>query len=144
MYGSSLKPEDILINRVNTKELVGKAGIVEDNLGKVTFESKNIRVRLKRGICNPRFLAYFFTSFLYFRQIRSSVKAAIGQSTINQVDLNKIRVPLPSVSEQEKIITILKSAGDMLDTSRTKRVMVLDLKKGLMQKLLTGKIRVKV
>ena len=141
MYGSSLKPEDILINRVNTKELVGKAGIVEDNLGKVTFESKNIRVRLKRGICNPRFLAYFFTSFLYFRQIRSSVKAAIGQSTINQVDLNKIRVPLP---EQEKIITILKSAGDMLDTSRTKRVMVLDLKKGLMQKLLTGKIRVKV
>ena len=144
MYGSSLKPEDILINRVNTKELVGKAGIVEDNLGKVTFESKNIRVRLKRGICNPRFLAYFFTSFLYFRQIRSSVKTAIGQSTINQVDLNKIRVPLPSVSEQEKIITILKSAGDMLDTSRTKRVMVLDLKKGLMQKLLTGKIRVKV
>ena len=40
MYGSSLKPEDILINRVNTKELVGKAGIVEDNLGKVTFESQ--------------------------------------------------------------------------------------------------------
>ena len=36
-----LKPGDILINRVNSKELVGKAGIVSEGLGKVTFESKN-------------------------------------------------------------------------------------------------------
>jgi len=41
-----LLPGDILVNRVNSRELVGKAAVTPEGLEPVVFESKNIRLRL--------------------------------------------------------------------------------------------------
>lgn len=139
----ALQIGDILVNRVNTTELVGKAGIVARDLGKVTFESKNIRMRLKEN-CLPEFLAYFMNSCLYYRQIRTSIKRAIGQSTINQSDLNSICVPLPPIEEQKEIVTILNKVDAAIELDTRYHKEAAEMKKGLMQQLLTGQIRVKV
>jgi len=140
----SLKVGDIIVNRVNTADLVGKIGIVKEDLGKVTFESKNIRIRVRHQKCIPEFLAYFMSTDLYYKQIRSSIKAAIGQATINQQDLNMIRVPLPPITEQQEIVSILSTTDLMKKTELKNKFYFQNLKKGLNQELLTGKIRVKV
>jgi type I restriction enzyme, S subunit len=113
-YG--LAAGDILVNRVNSAELVGKAGIVPEGLGPVTFESKNIRVRLRENICDPNFLAWYMTTDLWYHQIRARVKRAISQATINQEDLDKILIPLPPLLEQREISQVLNTLRSAIES----------------------------
>lgn len=141
-YG--LLPDDILVNRVNSANLVGKAGIVKNDLGPATFESKNIRIRIFKEKCNPVFLNYFFNTHNYFKQINSFIKTAVAQVTVNQDDLNQLVIPLPMISEQSKIISIILDVDLNLLKKQEYKSNLENLKKGLMQKLLTGQIRVKI
>ncbi|HOM73743.1 MAG TPA: restriction endonuclease subunit S [Fervidobacterium sp.] len=58
--------------------------------------------------------------------------------------LKESLVPKPDINEQQKIADILSSVDDQIEEYQTKKEKLEMLKKGLMQKLLTGKIRVKV
>jgi type I restriction enzyme S subunit len=104
-YG--LKPGDILVNRVNSRELVGKAGLVRPDLGQCTFESKNIRVRIQRALGDPGFVVIALNSNAVRKQIQSLLKPAIGQATINQGDLDSLAIPFPPLSEQRRIVEYL-------------------------------------
>ncbi|WP_298668410.1 restriction endonuclease subunit S [uncultured Methanofollis sp.] len=115
-YG--LKCGDILINRVNSIDLIGKAGIVPNGLGPITYESKNIRVRLDLNKVYPSFVGYFTQTDRYFSQIMMRVKSAIGQATINQNDLNHLLVPLPPLPEQRQIASILSAIDDTIAAAR--------------------------
>ncbi len=141
-YG--LLPGDILINRVNSIDQVGKAGIVQDDLGDAIFESKNIRVRVSPDRCDPHYLAYFLCTSLYLKQIRSRIKPAVSQATINQDDLDQIQICMPPLSEQQEIASILSTLDEKIETEMQRKEEVEHLKKGLVSDLLTGKVRVKV
>jgi len=60
---------------------------------------------------------------------------------VSSEQFESIKIPLPSPLEQQKIATILSSTDNKLDTLREKKARYEQLKKGLMQKLLTGEIR---
>jgi len=53
-----LLPGDILVNRVNSRELVGKSALIIEGLERCVYESKNIRLRLKNTI-NSRYTNYW-------------------------------------------------------------------------------------
>jgi type I restriction enzyme S subunit len=139
----ALRMEDILLNRVNSADLVGKAGILDLNIGDAVFDSMIIRIRVNES-CKSQFLNYFLNSESYFNQIEGKIKHAIGQSSLNQDDLNSLLLGLPPIKEQQKIISILSIIDDLVQKLKDKRKKEDILKKGLMQQLLTGKIRVKV
>jgi type I restriction enzyme S subunit len=134
-YG--LLPGDILINRVNSIDQVGKAGIVPDDLGDATFESKNIRVRVSPDKCNSNYLAYFLNTSLYLKQIRSTIKPAVAQATINQDDLDQIQICMPALSEQQEITCILSTVDESIQKSDQIITKTQQLKTGLMQQLFT-------
>jgi type I restriction enzyme, S subunit len=136
---------DIVVNRVNTSELVGKAGVVPASFGKVTFESKNIRVRLDTKQILPEFLSVFVQTKAYSNQLLSKAKTAVAQATITQVDLDAIIIPLPpTIDEQEKVVRIISTVDKKLQLEKEERVKVDKIKRGLMNLLLTGKVRIKV
>ena len=58
--------------------------------------------------------------------------------------IRKLNFPIPPLSEQRQIAAILTSVDDQIDTYQAKLSSLTKLKTGLMQQLLTGKIRVKV
>jgi type I restriction enzyme S subunit len=97
-----LIPGDILINRVNTPELVGKCAIITDEVGKAVFESKNIRIRVKSDRVTPEYVASYINSPFGHAALRSGVKHAIGMATINNTDLRKTLLPLPPIELQQK------------------------------------------
>jgi type I restriction enzyme, S subunit len=66
------------------------------------------------------------------------------RAKLNQKDLRGIYIPFPPLKEQQKIASILSSVDEQIDQYKSKKEKLKELKKGLMQKLLTGKIRVKV
>jgi len=57
-------------------------------------------------------------------------------------DLAEFTFPCPPIEEQRKIATILDTADQQLTLLRTQRTALEQQKRGLMQRLLTGKIRV--
>ena len=63
---------------------------------------------------------------------------------LSKTDFLKLELKLPDVAEQSAIASVLRSADKELDVLRTKLDALKEQKRGLMQKLLTGQIRVKV
>ena len=62
----------------------------------------------------------------------------------NVGEMKKMLIPVPSLDEQKKIVTILSTIDSKISENEFKKSNLQLTKKGLMQKLLTGQIRVKV
>ena len=67
-----------------------------------------------------------------------------AQPNINAKEYTNMLVPQPSIQEQKKIVEILKAINDQLKKKSNHLDQLKLLKKGLMQLLLTGKLRVTV
>lgn len=92
LYG--LVSGDILINRVNSRELVGKCAMIDDGLSGAVFESKNIRARVDPST-EPRFFSYWLNSAFARTQIESRIKQIVGMATLNREDLDSLEMPFP-------------------------------------------------
>lgn len=112
-YG--LEPGDILINRVNSWELVGKAACIPTGLGPLVFESKNIRIRLIREVAEPKFVSYFLQTDTARRQIELSLKQTVGMATVSQSNIAEWELPLPPLAEQLRIVEAIETELTRLD-----------------------------
>lgn len=98
-----LKEGDILFNRTNSKELVGKCAVFHVP-GEFIFASYLIRVRAVSAIANADYLTYVINSPIGRQQINALSRQIIGQANINSVELRGIQIPLPPLAVQEKIM----------------------------------------
>ncbi|MBI3820340.1 MAG: restriction endonuclease subunit S [Planctomycetes bacterium] len=98
-----LLPGDLLINRVNSRELVGKAAPIPAGMEKCVFESKNIRIRLKRDLVDPLFVGYLL-SVLGPSHFDSNAQQVVGMASISQPQIGRLQIPLPPLREQEQIV----------------------------------------
>jgi len=92
--------------------------------------------------------SYFLMQYLISPMCRKEIKrfnATTSQPNVLVGSLRKFRIPFPSnIEEQIKISNILGYIDEKLDVLMEKKVHYKEIKQGLMQQLLTGKIRVKV
>ncbi|SOU88754.1 conserved hypothetical protein [Tenacibaculum finnmarkense genomovar ulcerans] len=92
---------------------------------------------------NSKFLSYTMNSSIVRNQTK---KLGQGNSVVHiyTKHLSEITFALPPLKEQEKIASILNSVDEKLGVLSEKKSYYQNLKKGLMQQLLTGKVRVSV
>lgn len=102
-----LKNNDIVFNRTNSYELVGKCGVFK-NEKLYTLASYLIRVRLFEKT-NSNFISnYINSSFCRQTQIEPQIIQQNGQANFNGTKLSGIIIPLPPLHEQEKIVAKLE------------------------------------
>ena len=90
---------------------------------------------------NLLYLEYYLrTKKQYFNNIATNS----AQKNINLETLRPLLIPIPNKDEQNKIATILENFDSKIQKHQEYKSCLETLKKGLMQKLLTGQIRVKV
>ncbi len=100
-----LLPGDLLVNRVNSRELVGKAAPIPEGLESCVFESKNIRVRFKRDIANPKFVG--FAMAIYGQaHFNRNAQQVVGMASISQPQVAALQIPLPPLTEQTRIVVV--------------------------------------
>jgi type I restriction enzyme S subunit len=99
----SLEENDLLLNRVNSIELLGKAGLIKKLDKKLVFESKNIRVRLFNKESLGAYVNYIFQLPFIKNQIYHSFKKVTGQASISQEKLTPLLIPLAPLAEQNRI-----------------------------------------
>lgn len=136
-----LEKGDVLVNRTNSYELVGKTGIFLLE-GDYVFASYLIRLRPKKDIVDSAFLTYYL--ILSQDRLRQIATRGVSQANINATNLKKFLVPLPPLEEQKKIAQILMTIDNKIDAEMKTKEELEKLKQGMMDKLLTGKVRVKV
>jgi len=94
---------------------------------------------------NDRFLFLLLKTELYRHIFEANTSASVDRrGSLRWKEFSKINVPIPSIDEQQAIVEVfefcdqeLKLLGQQLDAFR-------EQKKGLMQQLLTGKVRINV
>jgi type I restriction enzyme S subunit len=64
--------------------------------------------------------------------------------TLGQSEFLKLKIPVPSIEEQRKIVRLLNAADKEIELQKQKIEAIKLQKKGLMQQLLTGKKRIKL
>jgi type I restriction enzyme S subunit len=112
-----LQRGDILVNRTNSAELVGKC-VVFDIEGEYGFASYIIRLRLDATRALPRLVAAYINSPIGRAYMFSERKQMTGQANINSQKLKALPIALPRLSEQERILGHLSELSTKLDALR--------------------------
>ena len=139
-----LKKGDVLLNRTNSYDLVGKIAIY-DSAERAVFASYLVRLNIKKEIINSYFFNYYFNLKENQLIIKSIATRAVSQANINPTQFRKkcfILYPI-NLKEQEKIVEILELWDKAIETTKKLIEQKKLQKKYLMQKLLTGKICLK-
>lgn len=89
------------------------------------------------------FLKYWLKTFYFENQMKRLMDVGVRNS-LDYKSFSSMIIKLPSLSEQQKIASILSEVDNQIEEYELKKEKLKTLKKGLMQQLLTGKIRVKV
>jgi len=120
---------------------IGKVAIINHELGKTTI-NPNV-VLIKSPKYGSDFLYYALISVYVGKQM-SSITSSTTIPLLTQGQINKFKILIPPLNEQQKIASILSNVDSQIYKQQEYKSKLKSLKKGLMQKLLTGQIRVKV
>lgn len=99
-YG--LRKHDIVINRVNSPEYLGKSALIPALVEQTVFESNMMRFSVEPTQVEPGYLIRFLQTRVATSHILGRAKHSINQSSINQEDVKSMPVPLPPLSLQKE------------------------------------------
>lgn len=113
-----VRRDDFLVCRGNgSLGLVGAGGLVQEDTRRVAYPDTLIRVRVDQSLCLPTFLRYLWQSPLVRSQIESAARTTAGIYKVNQGDLRRIRLPIPPLSEQQRVVGLLEELFSGLDNA---------------------------
>ncbi|EIU7214501.1 restriction endonuclease subunit S [Pseudomonas aeruginosa] len=113
-----LQKHDLLFARRSlVAEGAGKCSIVMDVDGPTVFESSIIRARPDPSKANPIFLYYLWSSPLG-AHLLGTIRRQVAVAGVTGKDLEQLEFPLPPISEQETIASVLGALDDKIEHNR--------------------------
>ena len=137
----NIYPGDIIIAKM--ADPVARACIIPDMDKRYLMASDGIRLSINEKENDTNFVLYAINS-TYFRKNAEKYSTGTTRLRIGLTELRNLPIGIPPLKEQKKIIDILSSIDDEIKKESNHKEQLETLKKGLMQVLLTGKLRVGV
>lgn len=133
-----LKKGDILFNRTNSYEHVGRTSIftLDENY---VFASYLIRLRIRGDLADPYFITQYLIHYNY--DIKKIATKSIQQANINAKNLSNYKIRLPILSEQREIVSILKNIEQRLKNQKEHMDKLASLKRKLINDFLSGNLK---
>lgn len=135
-----LKANDIVVNRVNSMEYLGKSALIPDLQEPTVFESNMMRFRVETNLASPAFVVQFLQSSYIKSQIAQAAKHAVNQSSINQQDVGSFELLLPPVGLQTQFMSASKRIHALKHSCRAAVEHDDALFQSLMQRAFTGRL----
>ncbi len=136
-----LSKKDILFNRTNTIDLVGKSSIYTSDLPAI-FAGYLIRVKVNQKQYSAEYLNYILNTSVARKYSLKVLSLAVGQANINGEKLKTYPIPIPpTLPEQAHIAEALSDVDDLINSLDQLIAKKRDIKQAAMQQLLTGKKR---
>jgi type I restriction enzyme S subunit len=135
---------DLLLAKITPSLENGKQGIVPSDVpNKIALATTEVFPICCKGI-NRLFLFYVLKFSKFRNKIISSMIGTTGRQRASKESVERLEIPLPPIEEQQKIAEILSDVDKKLELERNEKARLERIKRGLMDLLLTGKIRVRV
>ena len=134
-------PNDLVLAKLG--DPIGKTCKIPENFPEGIVVADVVRIRTSSKKSNQNFLEYVLNSNICEKQ---HIMETIGTTRprVNLEQIRNLQFPTPPINEQQKIASILSGVDAYIQKNQQYKERLEKLKKGLMQKLLTGQIRVKV
>ena len=104
-----LDNEDLVMSHINSRSFLGRTVIYLKKGDETIIHGMNVlRIKTKRGILNP-FYAYYYFKTPHFKKAIDNIRTdAINQSSINTNNIRDIKIHIPDLATQEKVVRVLQ------------------------------------
>ena len=133
MIRFSLSENDIVINRVNSIEYLGKCGLINGLLETTVYESNMMRLHVDEKKLNARYVTQLLCSKYIYNQILNRAKKAANQASINQKDVQSLTIYIPPLELQDQFATFAEQTEKAKATISRSLEKLETLKKALIQ-----------
>jgi type I restriction enzyme S subunit len=133
---------DLLVSRANTRDLVGLVGIYRDFGSPCIYPDLMMRL-VPVTDCRPEYLELAIRSGGVRRQIQAIAQGTSASMVkIGGASIRRIKVAIPPLAEQDRVLEVVAAARGELHVRKSEREKLTQLRVGLMDDLLTGRVRV--
>lgn len=142
-YRLKLKKGDVLYNRTNSMDHVGKTALWREELEECSFASYLVRLNLHEEQLRPAYFAHWMSQESSQNAIRVFATPAVQQVNINPTNLQRVEICYPGdPHEQDLIVERIDALDDNIAAESANLMKLQEQKAGLMRDLLTGKVPV--
>jgi len=137
-------PGDFFVLRGNgNRDYIGIGGIVRDDIREpMIYSDLLFRLRFKDSESVPLYIPYMWQSLTFLHRLQAKAKSGSGLWKIGKRDIEKELLALPGKDEQQEIVDVIESVIESYVAVEQKVEALQQVKKSLLQNLLTGKIRI--
>jgi type I restriction enzyme S subunit len=135
-----LARNDLLFNRTNSFDLVGKTALF-DVQGEFVFASYLVRLQLDAERLDPSFANYYLNKSSTQARLKRLATRGVSQSNINATKLKGFEIPVPPISEQREIARQLGAVDAKIAALEKRRAALDALFRSLLEHLMTGRLR---
>ncbi|MFT4243089.1 MAG: restriction endonuclease subunit S [Acidovorax sp.] len=132
-----VKAGDVLFNRTNSAELVGKTAIVPQSAPSLAYAGYLVRLRVNDAN-HPMYLARFLNTSYAKRMLRGMCKSIVGMANINAKEIQAMRIALPPLPLQQTFATRIQSIEALKATHRRALAALDELFASLQQRAFAG------
>ena len=97
-----LMENDVVINRVNSLEYLGKCAWITGLIEPTVFESNMMRFHVDESRIDPCYITRLLCSTFIYKQILNRAKKAVNQASINQGDVQSFKILVPPLGLQKQ------------------------------------------
>ena len=102
-----VQESDLIVNRVNSIEHLGKCALIENLTETTVFESNIMRCNVIVEVISQSYLTAYLVSREGRERLTENAKHAVNQASINQMDVGNTIVPITSMEEQRLIVLMI-------------------------------------
>ncbi|MEU8735059.1 restriction endonuclease subunit S [Streptomyces tendae] len=137
-----LRRGDVLFNRTNSMEHIGKAAMWRDELPSATFASYLVRLLPDLQRVTPEYLVEWLMHPQVRQRVRSISTVAVQQVNVNPTRLRELEIDLPvDLAEQRRIVATLEACDEQIEREKEELKKLRELKRGLVDDLLSGRVK---
>jgi type I restriction enzyme, S subunit len=133
-----VKKGDLLFNRTNSKDLVGKTAVYRDSR-KMAIAGYIIRIRVKKN-ANSEYISGFLNSTYGKKILKGLCKSIVGMANINAQELQRIKILIPPVTLQNQFAQIVENIEAQKAILKQSIKESEDLFNGLVQEAFNGEL----
>ena len=137
-----LEVGDVLMNEGGDFDKLGRGTVWQGQIPHCLHQNHVFRVRLNHKEMLPEFLSIYSSSNYGKTFFLLSAKQSTNLASINKSQLNAFPILKPTLTEQHRILNSISNQSSMLEITQGNLDKLHSLKTGLMQDLLSGKVRV--
>ncbi|RKX28305.1 MAG: hypothetical protein DRP47_04665 [Candidatus Zixiibacteriota bacterium] len=133
---------DILMTEGGDRDKLGRGGMWREEITPCSYQNHIFRIRLDADEYKPELFHFLIQTYQAKNYFFAHAKQTSNLCTINSRELKNWPIPIPSMDEQNRMVSALQAAEQQESATEQKVEALQQVKKSLLQHLLTGKIRI--